>query len=250
MIQCQDIGGIVSMNKKIIYISGGESFSINDIRAAFDEVRETLGLSPDTVLFGVPTDAPITQPETQSVTAIRAIQTETKTEETTEENTNDTPIPILSVLSGKTPDISVSITEPDPVKIETVSITIEEMIADEIPQNETEKTLEQLLESMKPLQEDIPEPRPETTPITPESTIDATLEKLATEFADVQDEEPVIKNPTITTGRIGKLKNILPFKKAKRDESGLMGDLFGWAGIAANDDEFSMPDFFKANRDQ
>jgi hypothetical protein len=36
----------------------------------------------------------------------------------------------------------------------------------------------------------------------------------------------------------------MPFKKAKRDDGGLMGDLFGWAGIAANDDDFSIPGFF------
>ena len=44
------------MKTKIIYISGSEIFNINDIHAAFEEVREALQLGPDTVLFGVPVD--------------------------------------------------------------------------------------------------------------------------------------------------------------------------------------------------
>jgi hypothetical protein len=55
-----------------------------------------------------------------------------------------------------------------------------------------------------------------------------------------------IETPTKPAGRgkIGKLKNILPFKKARHDDSGLMGDLFGWAGVAANDEDFTIPGFF------
>ena len=30
----------------------------------------------------------------------------------------------------------------------------------------------------------------------------------------------------------------------KRVDTGLMGDLFGWAGIAANDEDFTIPGFF------
>ena len=41
------------MKTKIIYISGSEIFDMADIRAAFEEVRGTLGLDSDTVLFGV-----------------------------------------------------------------------------------------------------------------------------------------------------------------------------------------------------
>ena len=72
---------------------------------------------------------------------------------------------------------------------------------------------------------------------------DATLAQLANEFAAAQDKIVSIEKPE-SQGKIGKLKNILPFKKAKRDDSSLMGDLFGWAGIAANDEDFSIPGFF------
>ncbi len=77
----------------------------------------------------------------------------------------------------------------------------------------------------------------------PETDTDATLEQLAAEFADTQDKIAA-PAPAPTHGKIGKLKNILPFKKARRDDTGLMGDLFGWAGVAANDEDFSIPGFF------
>jgi hypothetical protein len=39
-------------------------------------------------------------------------------------------------------------------------------------------------------------------------------------------------------------------KKAKREDNSLMGDLFGWAGIAANDEDFSIPGFFTPAKKQ
>ena len=137
------------------------------------------------------------------------------------------------------------------------TVSIDDMITDDAPIDPQEKTLEQLLESMAPLREDleheqhidapdsVDEFTPDDTPdVTDTSTDDdATLEQLATEFAENQDKiEPSVK--TENHGKIGKLKNILPFKKARRDDAGLMGDLFGWAGIAANDEDFAIPGFF------
>lgn len=186
--------------------------------------------------------------------------------------TDDAIIPILSVLGGE------KSTEPEPVLNDTdlsndVIDTIDEAdetdeietptapisfdaadIDDEIPTvepepaqiintNEEDDSLEKLLQSVQSLHED-----KEETIIEPVATdldeTDLTLEKLANEFAETQDK---IVNTTKTSargGRIGKLKNILPFKKVKHNDSGLMGDLFGWAGVAANDEEFGIPDFF------
>lgn len=136
-------------------------------------------------------------------------------------------------------------------------VTIQDMITDDAPEAPIEKTLEQLLESMTPLREDHVEDHAhqdeqnlaeifqdeEDNVHTTDEAADATLEQLATEFAENQDK--IVTTPKSEThGKIGKLKNILPFKKAKRDDAGLMGDLFGWAGIAANDEEFSIPGFF------
>lgn len=139
-------------------------------------------------------------------------------------------------------ELSAPVNEDD-ATVETT--TIGDMITDDAPVPQMEKTLEELLETMAPLREDVkPEPAPEiSTDIFDGDDTDATLAQLATEFADTQDKIPTTPRAS-ATGKIGKLKNILPFKKAKRDDNGLMGDLFGWAGIAANDDDFNMPGFF------
>lgn len=335
------MGSLDSMKTKIIYISGAEVFDMADIRAAFDEVRNTLGLKNDTVLFGVPVDlenslesnnhaentasdtdiqntdepateiiepitdettdtAPIIAPQPKKTTRGRPkkkadVESEPVAESEPEPVVADTEekvIPILSVLASKqadvqdTPaDVSVAdaiVTEsettvefaPQVSEQETISeinisaeisapvaademddvepqhVTIEDMITDDAPSAPIEKTLEQLLESMTPLREDHNTDEQNTAeeeftaPETFESdTTDATLEQLAAEFAEKED---TIVTPTksVNQGKIGKLKNILPFKKVKRDDTGLMGDLFGWAGIAANDEDFSMPEFF------
>lgn len=126
-------------------------------------------------------------------------------------------------------------------------VSIGDMIDEEAPMAPVEKTLEQLLESMAPLREDVTTNQSDTASNTvidfEENDTDATLAQLASEFAENEDKIP--NTPKAEhQGKIGKLKNILPFKKAKRDDGGLMGDLFGWAGIAANDEDFSIPGFF------
>lgn len=184
-------------------------------------------------------------------------------------------VPILSVLAAKadvvddTAPVADTTTDVNDVDIATISdvkldtelvapatddgaetmrVTVGEMIADnDAPTVETEKTLEQLLESMTPLCDDhtvdMDVAADDDYAATPDS-VDATLEKLATEFAETEpDITPAPKTPT-TGGKIGKLKNILPFKKARRDDPGLMNSLFDWAGVAANDEEFAIPGFF------
>lgn len=134
-------------------------------------------------------------------------------------------------------------------------ITIDDIV-DDAPVAPVEKTLEQLLESMTPLREDVTQHlQSETEDINTESVFaeetdtDATLAQLASEFAENEDKIE-LTHKSEPQGKIGKLKNILPFKKAKRDDTGLMGDLFGWAGIAANDDDFSIPGFFTGVKKQ
>lgn len=300
------------MKTKIIYISGNEVFEMAQIRAAFEEVRNTLGLDNDTILFGVPVDADnalanavsepetiretnpivketeettepdiintpivseIIEPEATLETVAEIItepiaETKTITESTEYTAETDAVIPILSILSTNedTPEQPLmtpeTVTESDTIEqtdvdgTDALTVSIDDVVADEAPVVEHKKTLEELLESMEPLAEDkIPE-----TPSAPEEVIeedadfsvsmtddiadtDATLAQLANEFAQAQDKIPETPK-TSSNGKIGKLKNILPFKKAKRDDSSLMGDLFGWAGIAANDEDFSIPGFF------
>lgn len=323
------------MNTKIIYISGNEVFDMTEIRAAFEEVRNTLGLDKNTILFGVPVDCDsaltITpnQTATQNVVASEPEIAETEPEISQPENTiidqppqiqeeiiiatdepetivnpakeeiteqEEAPIPILSVLAAKEPVVAEpaieeevaeeevaeeivqeQVDEPaadeiidEPVTeeivteeaieeevvempeqdTETQTVSVDDIVDDEEPVAPMEKTLEQLLESMTPLREDhetnmAEEPAEDADdfPMDFDDATDATLAQLATEFAENQDKIPVSKKSE-TQGKIGKLKNILPFKKMKRDDNGLMGDLFGWAGIAANDEEFSIPGFF------
>lgn len=191
-------------------------------------------------------------------------------------------IPILSVLASNATDDIVS-AESEPVSdlpaeaiiqdidintelntqdaeqfdAGTIHATIGDMINDDVPAAPREKTLEELLESMTPLREDHANDMMPNDEVASQAEIieedmsiiqhaddgDATLEQLATEFAQTEDILPTA--PRVEShGKIGKLKNILPFKKAKREDSGLMGDLFGWAGIAANDEDFSIPGFF------
>ena len=282
-----------------------------DIRAAFEEVRATLNLGVDTVLFGVPVDAddaltqnttmeiapapasitpnieivttdmdnnnapetidaPITTdaeeikaPVKKKKTSIRrtsggatnAPENESTPVDLNETAKSDTMVPILSVLAAQTA-AAQSDDDTQPINTDAADISVNaadaitEMITDEAPEVTSEKTLEELLESMTPLREDTHEDAPaaiiDEAPTPTEIEIDgadATLEQLASEFAQNEDKI-VTSTKNETHGKIGKLKNILPFKKAKRDDAGIMGDLFGWAGIAANDEDFAIPGFF------
>lgn len=339
-------GGIWQMKTKIIYISGSEVFEMADVRAAFEEVRNALGLGKDTVLFGVPVDSDNALADTEKQEINNIVQTDTcitidsnetlsaetpsgqntyeqspQTEVLTEsvktaeqpvienfepeitepaqESPENTPenfedneeeekvIPILSVLGANEEkkqdapmidddethleteiletkidvDIVSVVPNHETNQIDIQKINISETINEEIPTAPEKQTLEQLLESMTPLREDIEDANesysqdnvtdeadnteseiPENN-FTDDDDTDATLAQLASEFAETEDKIITEKKPE-PQGKIGKLKNILPFKKIKREDNSLMGDLFGWAGIAANDEDFSIPGFF------
>jgi hypothetical protein len=94
-------------------------------------------------------------------------------------------------------ELSAPVNEDD-ATVET--ITIGDMITDDAPVPQMEKTLEDLLETMAPLREDVlPEPAPEiSTDIFDGDDTDATLAQLATEFADTQDKIPATPRATAT----------------------------------------------------
>lgn len=306
------------MKTKIIYISGGELFEMAQIRTAFEEVKSTLGLGQDTILFGVPVDCDSaieeitdTTPEIATVppqivseiTEIISDISDTEIPQTpdiTESATDDAPalsdsdvetpvVPILSVLAAddsvnnasdeQPADVVADVVEDvvadaepeiipesvlesivdtdDVVSVTTASLDEDDIADNDVPDAPMEKTLEQLLESMTPLREDVTphvdvasaEPDAPEMPIINSDNTDATLAQLASEFALNEDKIPSAPKSE-TSGKIGKLKNILPFKKAKREDNSLMGDLFGWAGIAANDEDFSIPGFFTPAKKQ
>ena len=115
---------------------------------------------------------------------------------------------------------------------------------DEAETDNDEESLEKLLSAMTPLQEDVLEEPVTEQPVSqPEDiSVDATLQQLASEFAENQDKIAA-ETKSSSRSKIGKLRNILPFKQSKHKDQGL-GDLFGWAGVAANDEDFSVPGFF------
>ena len=183
-------------------------------------------------------------------------QVEDSTDEQPEE-TKETVVPILSVLAVKEEDIAPDVVEEETENDIAVIPEINDEIVEPVDETETSENeiieeddaakLERLLSAMKPLEEDIleeqhiddiaKEPDSES-----DSSFDATLEQLASEFIENQDKIAAEAKQT-SRSKIGKLRNILPFKQSKHKDSGL-GDLFGWAGIAANDEDFSVPGFF------
>ncbi|MFQ6696049.1 MAG: hypothetical protein ACLRFF_03490 [Alphaproteobacteria bacterium] len=295
------------MKTKIIYISGNEIFKIEDIRAAFEEVRNALNLDKTTVLFGIPVDnedtglatnvaenepeiiesvVEETEPEIETAKEViiePVLETkeeieseieqpvkkrgrprkEAKAEEDVEEIVEETEsvkeeeiVPILSVLETHE---EVVVDEAPVAEEESIEIIPE--ISDEEPEEtvdtvkpETEEIdddddgvkLEKLLSAMTPLEEDsLEEPfaGKEKTVTETSDIFDATLEQLATEFIETQDKIAA-ESKSSTRSKIGKLRNILPFKQSKHKDNSGLGDLFGWAGMAANDEDFSVPGFF------
>ena len=293
------------MKTKIIYISGNEIFKIEDIRAAFEEVRNALNLDKTTVLFGVPVDNEDTglatnvaenEPEIiESVVEETEPEIETAKEviiepvlETKEEIESEIEQPVKKrgrprKEAKAEEDVEEIVEETEPVKEEeivpilSVLETHEEVVVDEAPvaeeesieiipefsDEEPEETvdtvkpeteeiddddvkLEKLLSAMTPLEEDsLEEPfaGKEKTVTETSDIFDATLEQLATEFIETQDKIAA-ESKSSTRSKIGKLRNILPFKQSKHKDNSGLGDLFGWAGMAANDEDFSVPGFF------
>lgn len=177
-----------------------------------------------------------------------------------QETKDEKVVPILSVLSSK-PEEQQPIVEETEIQQEQIEIVHQEEVAisitDDIDetQNESEMNaedeepdLEKLLSEMTPLHEDINDNLVQEEPIqdvessAEEESVDATLEQLAAEFAESQDKIAT-ETKHSSRSKIGKLRNILPFKQSKHKDQGL-GDLFGWAGVAANDEDFSVPGFF------
>ncbi len=220
--------------------------------------------------------------EEEPVSALDVAEEDTMPEDmpVDEEIAVDTPVDIDMDVVQDAPDVEfeqvevvdVAPTAEPEVVIETVSVAVEvpateeitepvqdepdidTLVSDDTPAASTEKTLEQLLESMTPLREDVaeeepiaqqvtaPQPEPVAEPMPSfENDDDATLAQLADDFINAQDKLPTANNSG--RGKISKLKSIIPFKR-KQEDNGLMSDLFGWAGMAANDDEYTIPGFF------
>ena len=200
------------------------------------------------------TEKPIieSQPKRRGRPKKEVVEQENTVDSEQQEKTEDIDekiVPILSILSTNDKieeQETISETEDEKTDDEIVAEPIDEPAEDIVDEDEAD--LEKLLSAMTPLQEDVLEDKKTLEPVIEtieeqeDLSVDATLEQLATEFAETQDKIAT-ENKSASRGKIGKLRNILPFKQSKHKDQGL-GDLFGWAGIAANDEDFSVPGFF------
>ncbi|MCL2538151.1 MAG: hypothetical protein FWF34_03210 [Alphaproteobacteria bacterium] len=167
--------------------------------------------------------------------------------------------PILSVIGAVKSEPVETAAESAPITIVTESVReIISVVESDMDGDEDEiKSIEDIFAGIDPIAEDKPmnladDSGDDISQISDEDDIivahdfDETLSQLATEFVS-RDATPVAPVKSARGGKIGKLKNILPFKKKENSEPGVLGDLFGWAGVAANDDvaDFTMPEFFR-----
>jgi len=182
----------------------------------------------------------------------------------------DTKTPILSVIGAVQPTkeesqesevaAPLAVTDEKDQEVEEVSDG-EDMLVEAADEDQVQ-SIEDIFAGIPPLTEDKPidltkhdeveeakeEPTPQASTPDSDTDEDVTLSKLAMEFVATQDADGLPPTASAKGGKIGRLKNILPFKKKEKSEPSVLGDLFGWAGVAANDDadSFAMPDFFAA----
>lgn len=196
------------MKTRFIYISGGEGVHPTDIKTALDEIRKNLGLSNDVVLFGIPVDKEISNTLVDENSIKSASVQEHK---------------VLPFPSSKTKKSSILnvIENPLSENKDPEPIFDDRLIVDE---NSEESSITDLLGKMPGFnEEEIPTAEPRKN-----------LAEEFNEFLEKNEEKPA-------------LKKAKPFKRKKNVFTNVLGDLFSYNGIAANDDahEFKLPDFIK-----
>jgi hypothetical protein len=196
------------MRAKLVYISGGDNFAPADVKAALDDIRRSLGLPADMVLFGLPVDSLAAEAADHKV--LRLPQSSKKS--------------ILNVISASGPDQLVQAAptiadEPLVVSDDEPDEFAPDDFAPDAGRPAESGSITELLGKLPPLGEEPPPPG-----------------SLADEFADFLDKE---EKPD--------QKKAKPFVRKKKPFNNLLGDLFSYAGMAANDDSqgFQLPDFIK-----
>ncbi len=218
----------------------------DEVKVVANEIAELEITEPMAVATDADDTEPVAVPDTTMME--NAAQPDVAIIDSTTDNA-PTDGAIISGINIDTVLVAPAVAGDDDVVAAPVSI--DDMIRDEAPVAPAKSTLEleDLLESMEPLREDIIvdaatiEEEDAMDEEWPQDDTDATLAQLASEFAENEDKIVNIAK-TETQGKIGKLKSILPFKKRARDDGYPTDNLFGWAGVAANDEEFSIPGFF------
>jgi len=199
------------MKTKLVYISGGDDFAPTEIKAALDDIRKNLSLPGDVVLFGLPVDN-LAEERVKAEIAKAAEVAPPPAAKERDKPGKVVPFPrkkpILNVIGQAT----------------AAKTADDDLLAPPTPGESDEDggdaDITKLLDTIGPMSE--PPPKAQA--------------KLATEFVGwlAEDDEPKAAAP----------KKARPFGK-RRLPFGI-GDLFEYAGIAANDDPgFTLPSFIK-----
>jgi hypothetical protein len=196
------------MRTKLVYISGGDIFAPDDIKRALDEIRQTLNLPADVVLFGLPVDSLAeSEPVMQEHKVLQFPTVKKKS--------------ILNVIENPSRHAEAEAEE-------EVGIADGRLVVNDGEENDDASNITKLFDGLPSLAEEtVPPPAPP-----------APEKKLADEFEEYLDKDEELKPA----------KKAKPFgRKGKSAFNNVLGDLFSFAGIAANDDgeDFTLPDFIK-----
>jgi len=201
------------MKTKLVYISGGDNFAPAEIKGALDEIRKNLSLPGDVVLFGLPVDSLAAERmETKIAKAAEVAEPPAEKERAKPGRTVQFPKkkPILHVIGQA-----------------TAAKTAHDDLLAPVDPGESGKEgddadITQLLSEIEPMNDGA-------------AAVPKAQAKLASEFVEfLGKEEPKAAAPKKARS-FGKRR--LPFG---------IGDLFEYAGIAANDDSgFTLPSFIK-----
>ena len=212
------------MISKLVYISGGDNFAPDEIKAALDEIRQNLGLPDDVVLFGLPTDALMEEPMvvTDDIPAPTDIPDHKVLQFPDIKKKS-----ILNVI--KRQDVGIDEIRPSPSPAQNEPIIPKNLLVvdddDDIDTDDApERSIAELMGEMPGMDADD----------TPQKS------SLVDEFGDFLDKEQESK-PAANA------KKPKPFGRSRKGPLNLLGDLFSYAGMAANDDaeEYALPDFIK-----
>jgi len=242
---------------KIIYICGGESCDIADIRSAFNQVKSTLGLDKETILFGVPIETGLEEINLDKTAEKEGNFFEESSEdinnvfyedkEIIEEQTDkeEKVIPILSVLSPKEQEYdkdedlqeAIEIKDTDEEEIELDEIGSQEELV--VEEENVPTSLKELFKTVPSLDEfsdnDTIDVVKEDSEILEEDNIttDKVIELLTKEYMEKQKE---IENSIEPANKKSLLNG---FRKPRKKQPSF--DLFRWAGFPANEEDYNRP---------
>ena len=265
------------MKTKIIYICGGETCDISDIRSAFNQVKSTLGLDKETILFGVPIDTELEDIKLEKTFDKDETSLEESFEDEKDSEINEISeykdleeekvIPILSVLSSKNEKENDNKNE----EVQEEVIEIEEF--DEINDESEIESEEVITEITEEIEEKSEEPDLKEESYSDEEISTTSIDELfktvpsLDEFSEndnidfIVDDLDNSQEDNITTDKVIELltkeymekqkeielseepknkKGLLSgFKKAKKKQPTF--DLFRWAGFPANEEDYTRP---------